>query len=138
MNERKNPIRARDVMTDQFLKMDGLNTVAEALQAMHRENAGAVIINKRDDNDEHGIVLLVDIARKVLAADRAPDRVSLYQIMTKPAIGVHPEMDVRYIARLFDHFGLNQAPVISDGKVIGLVTYRDLVFNGLILSNTDE
>ena len=44
---------------------------------------------------------------------------------------VQADMDVRYCARLFDSFGLSSAPIIEDGEVIGIVSYKELVFNGL-------
>jgi predicted transcriptional regulator len=51
--------------------------------------------------------------------------------MSKPVITVDPDMDVRYCARLFDQFGLSSAPVIEDGRVLGVVSYKELVFDGL-------
>jgi len=67
----------------------------------------------------------------VLARDRAPERVNLYEIMSKPMLTVPPEMDVRYCARLFDRFGLSVAPVIKDDEIIGVVSYGELVLHGL-------
>lgn len=127
----KKVIRIRDVMQDHFLLMDGLATVREALDAMQEDHVRAVIINKRHDDDELGIVLLSDIAKLVLAVDRSPDRVNLYEIMSKPVISVEPKMDVRYCSRLFDRFGLSLAPVIENGEIIGVVDYRALVLDGL-------
>ena len=40
-------------------------------------------------------------------------------------------MDVRHCARLFDRFGLSNAPVVEHGEVIGIVSYKELVFDGL-------
>jgi predicted transcriptional regulator len=77
-------------------------------------------------------VLLADIAKKVLAKDRAPSRVNLYEIMSKPVLAVDPEMDIRYCARLFDQFGLSTAPVIRDKTIIGVVTYYEIVLQGLV------
>lgn len=89
---------------------------------------------KRDENDEYGLVLVSDIAKKVLAPHRAPDRVNLYEIMSKPVLSVLPDMQVRYCARLFNQFGLTIAPVIDhDGRVLGMVNYDDLVLRGLAL-----
>jgi signal-transduction protein with cAMP-binding, CBS, and nucleotidyltransferase domain len=124
-------IKARDVMHEKHLKLDGTATVSEALTAMKRENADVVIVNKRDEHDAFGIVLLSDIAKKVLARDRAPERVNVYEIMSKPVVPLDPELDVRYCARLFDRFGLSNAPVVEHGKVIGIVSYKELVFSGL-------
>ena len=124
-------IKARDVMREKHLELDGLATVKEALDAMKAADADVVIVKKRHENDAFGIVLLSDIAKNVLARDRASQRVNVYEIMSKPVISLDPEMDVRYCARLFDNFGLSNAPVIENGKVVGIVSYNELVFRGL-------
>jgi len=124
-------IKARDVMREKHLELDGLATVKEALDAMKAADADVVIVKKRHEHDAFGIVLLSDIAKNVLARDRASRRVNVYEIMSKPVISLDPEMDVRYCARLFDNFGLSNAPVIENGKVVGIVSYNELVFRGL-------
>ncbi len=50
-------------------------------------------------------------------------------------IGVDPQMDVRYCTKLFDRFGLSRAPVIKKGKIIGLVSYTDIVLKGVMLQD---
>lgn len=127
----KKVITARDVMQEKHLEIDGLATVKDALDAMQNNNADVVIVKKRSANDVFGIVLLSDIAKKVLAADRAAERVNIYEIMSKPVIPLEPEMDVRYCARLFERFGLSNAPVVENGQVLGIVSYNELVFHGL-------
>jgi|TARA_Y100000310_G_scaffold336353_1_gene420638 CBS domain-containing protein len=129
----KRVIRVADVMKrKQFIEMDGLMTVKDALQQLQEKDANVLIVNKRNDDDEYGLVLLSDITKKVLAIDRAPERVNIYEIMSKPMISVHPRMDVRYCARLFDKFGLSLAPVIDEDKVIGIVGHTELVKQGLM------
>jgi predicted transcriptional regulator len=122
----------RDVMQQRFVVMDGLATVQEGINAMIERGVEALFIQRRSPDDEHGIVVLADIAEKVLAGDRAPDRVNLYEIMTKPVIWVDPQMKLRYCARLFGRFGLQTAPVIEDREIIGVVTYREIVLRGLL------
>lgn len=127
----KKVIKARDVMHEKHLEMDGMATVKQALDAMKAEKADVVIVNKRNEHDALGILLLSDIAKKVLAKDRSSKRVNVYEIMSKPVIPIDPDMDVRHCARLFDSFGLSNAPVVENGKVIGIVSYKELVFDGL-------
>ncbi len=134
MSERRDVVRVRDVMKVNVDVVDGLTTVAQALRTMRHVDTKALIVDKRHENDEYGIVLLSDIARQVLARDRAPDRVNVYEIMAKPVLSVDPEMDIRYCARLFDRFGLSRAPVIEDGKVVGVVSYTDMVLKGLAVA----
>ena len=130
MNEQQR-VRVRDVMNDRYILVDGLQTVAAAIAELKRAGARCILVNKRDQHDEHGIVLLSDIATKVIAADRSPERVNIYEIMSKPVISVHPDMDVRYTARLFSQFGIAVAPVIQHHEVLGTVTYTDIVLRGL-------
>jgi predicted transcriptional regulator len=67
----------------------------------------------------------------VLAKDLAPDRTNIYEIMSKPAISVHPDMDIRYCARLFGRFRLSRAPVMLDRKIVGIISLTDMVLKGL-------
>lgn len=128
----KKIIRVADVMKRQFDLVDGKLTVKAALQSLKHPETRALIVDKRDSDDEFGIVLISDIAKKVLGADRSPDRVNLYEIMSKPVLSVPPEMNIRYCARLLERFGIVRAPVISDGQVLGIVSFNDLVLQGLM------
>jgi CBS domain-containing protein len=98
---------------------------------MRAADASVVMVKKRHEHDAHGILLLSDIAKKVLARDRAPERVNVYEIMSKPVISLDPNMDVRHCARMFEQFGLSSVPVIENDRVLGIVTYSELVFKGL-------
>ena len=128
----KQTFKVRDVMKREFDLVDGKLTVKEALLSMKHPETRALIIEKRDANDEYGLVLISDIAKKVLAADRSPDRVNLYEIMAKPVLSVPPEMSIKNCAHLLERFAIMRAPVISDGKVIGVVSFHDLVLRGLM------
>lgn len=124
-------VRVRDVMKREFDLVDGKLTVREALDGMRHEETRALIVDKRNPDDEYGLVLLSDVAKKVLAADRSPDRVNLYEIMSKPVLGIDPEMDIRYCARLLERFGIMRAPVVENRTVIGVVSFHDLVLRGM-------
>ncbi len=124
-------IRVGDVMKTKVDIVDGRATVAEALREMKHVETKCLVVAKRHADDEYGVVLISDIARQVLAADRAPERVNVYEIMSKPALTVHPDMDIRYCARLFERFGLARAPVTKQGKIVGIVSYTDMVLKGL-------
>jgi len=125
-------VRVRDVMKPDFDMVDGMMTVREALDTMKHVETKTLIVNKRHDDDEYGVVLLSDIAKSVIAKDRSAERVNVYEVMAKPVISINPEMDIRYCARLFENFGLSRAPVIEQGKVIGIISFTDMVINGLL------
>lgn len=124
-------IRVRDVMKTDFGTIDGIATISDALKKMKSLKTSVLIVNKRHENDEYGMINSGDIARHVLAKDRAPDRVNVYEIMSKPVISVLPDMDIRYCSRLFATYNLVRAPVIENNKVIGVVSPNSLVLDGL-------
>lgn len=124
-------ISVRKAMREDVSFIDGRENVHTALQAMRDGKATSLIVEKRSDHDEYGILTLSDIAKQVIARDRSPDRVHVFEIMTKPVVSVHPDMDVRYCARLFEQFNIRRAPVIEDQKVIGVISYYHLVLESL-------
>ena len=124
-------VPVKKVMRTEVAHVDGVVTVLEALKIMKREKVTSLIVNKRRDNDEYGMLLFSDIAKQVIAPNRAPERVNVYEIMAKPVISVRPDMDIRYCARLFGQFGISHAPVIEHDKVVGVVSYYLLVLEGL-------
>ncbi|MCU7919880.1 MAG: CBS domain-containing protein [Candidatus Thiodiazotropha sp. (ex Dulcina madagascariensis)] len=124
-------IRVRDVMKTDFDTVDGMDTVQMALEKMIHVETKSLIVEKRHTDDEFGLVMLSDIARQVLAKDRAPERVNIYEIMTKPALTVSPNMDIRYCARIFSRFDLSRAPVVEHGEIVGIVSHTDMVLKGL-------
>lgn len=131
MKERK-LVCVREVMSTKFDVVDGLMTVHDALKTMKVGGTKQLIVKKRHAHDEYGMVVFGDIAKKVLAKDRAPERVNIYEVMEKPVLSVRPEMDIRYCARLLERFSLFYAPVIEKGEVIGIVTLTGMVMHGII------
>ncbi|MGB5306941.1 MAG: CBS domain-containing protein [Gammaproteobacteria bacterium] len=128
----KKLIRVRDIMRTQFEYIDGTDTIRTALEKMETSDARILIVNKRHADDEHGALLLDHIAKQVLAKDKSPDRVNVYEIMSKPVIQVSPDMDIRYCARLFERYGLIRTPVVEQDKIVGIVSYNVLVLRGLV------
>lgn len=131
MAERKwVPVSA--VMHRQVTEIDGSSTVLEALKIMKQVQATCLIVKRRQERDEYGMLLFSDIAKHVIGKDRAPERVNVYEIMAKPVISVRPQMDIRYCARLFDNFGISHAPVIDEtDSVVGIVSYYVLALEAL-------
>ncbi len=123
----------RDVMRENVTFVDGQVDVMEAMRIMKRVGATSLIVERRSPDDEYGMVLFSDIAKEVIAKNRAPERVNVYEIMAKPVISVRPEMRVRYCARLFERCGISHAPVVENDKVIGIVSYYLLVLGALDL-----
>lgn len=129
MKPEKLIVRVREVMKPDVDIVDGMVTVADALKNMKNPETRTIIVDKRHADDEYGVVMFRDVAKRVLAPDLSPERINMYEIMSKPVISVDPSMDVRYCIKLFDRFGLSRAPVVENGRIVGLVSYTDIVLN---------
>ena len=122
------PVRVRDLMVEELHTVDGLATVAEAMALMKRHRVSSLLVNRRNEDDELGLVVVADIARGVIAANRAPERVNVYEIMSKPLLTVPEDMLVRYAVRLLVQFELSRAVVVDhERNALGMVTLRDLI-----------
>jgi predicted transcriptional regulator len=122
----------RDCMRTNVTEVEGNLDVLSALKIMKQVGATSLIVKRRDESDEIGMLLFSDIAKKVIAKNRAPERVNVYEIMAKPVLSVRPDMEIRYCARLFENFGISHAPVVKDGEIVGMVSYYLLVLHGIL------
>ena len=127
MNE-KSYVTVSEVMTTSIKTIDATATVSEAIDVMREAGVSSLVTERRDDTDEFGLVVVSDIAKRVISKNRAPDRVNVYEIMTKPVLTVPAEMKTRYAVRLLVQFGLSRALVVDgDRTPVGIVSLRDLV-----------
>ena len=122
------PIRVRDLMATELHAIDGLATVAEAMELMERHQVDSLVVNRRNEHDELGVLTVGDIARGVIADNRSPQRVNVYEIMSKPLLTVPDDMLAKYAVRLLVRFRLSRAVVVDRRRnAIGKVTLRDLI-----------
>lgn len=122
----------RDCMRTDVTEVDGKLDVLSALKTMKKVGATSLIVKRRDEKDEIGLLLFSDIAREVIAKDRAPERVNVYEIMAKPVLTVRPDMEIRYCARMFENFGISHAPVLENDEIVGMVSFYQLVLHGIM------
>lgn len=122
----------RDCMRTDVTEVDGKLDVLSALKTMKKVGATSLIVKRRDEKDEIGLLLFSDIAREVIAKDRAPERVNVYEIMAKPVLTVRPDMEIRYCARMFENFGISHAPVVENDEIVGMVSFYQLVLHGIM------
>ena len=131
MSERSHTI-VSDVMTTSIISIDATATVHDATVLMREHKQSSVLVNRRDDSDEFGLVVVSDIASRVLAQNLSPKRVNVYEIMSKPVLTVPVEMNIVYAIRMLANFKLSRALVIDhDRNPLGIVTLRDMVLRNI-------
>ena len=126
-------LRVHDIMRTEIHTIDGLATVSEAMAVMRRDHVSSLVVPRRDADDEFGLILVSDIARKVIAENRAPERVNVYEVMSKPVLTLPSEMQARYAVRLLVRFGVSRAVVVDhDRNPVGIATLRELVLGHVV------
>ncbi|MFN4124169.1 MAG: CBS domain-containing protein [Flavobacteriales bacterium] len=120
---------AKDIASDKFYYIDGLATAKDALLMMKTNQVEALIVEKRNDRDANGIIVISDLIRNVVVSDRKLEEVSVYEIMTKPLISIPSHLNVRYVPRLLLNANISIAPVEENGKYIGMIALKDILFN---------
>ena len=116
------------VMTRTVHTIDSMATVRQAMEKMAAAKVGSLVVDRRDDKDEYGMIVVTDIAREVVARNLSFDRVQVYEAMSKPVVTLDPAMDLRYAIRLLIRQGLGRALVQGgDRQMLGVVTLRDMV-----------
>jgi len=121
-------IKVEDVMSTTIATIDATATVQEAVAKMRDTGVSSLVVERRDASDEYGLVVVSDIAKRVIAENRAAERVNVYEIMSKPVLAVPKDMNIRYAVRLLVQFGLSRGLVVDERRApVGIVTLRDLV-----------
>ncbi|UWP94569.1 CBS domain-containing protein [Aliiroseovarius crassostreae] len=118
--------RVRNAMQPDPRVVDGLSSTRKALEIMEETGVDALVIGKRDDADEYGLITIGMIGRDVISRNRNPNRVSIYEIMEKPTLTVSAAMQARYAIRLLTRLEATHALVTEMDLVVGYVTLRDL------------
>jgi CBS domain-containing protein len=101
------------------------DTVYRALQLMAENNVGSVVVCDRDQMV--GIFTERDYCRKVILMGRSSLNTPVDEIMTKRMITVRPEQTLDECLELMNKYYIRHLPVEENGKLIGVVSMRDVI-----------
>src|SRR5690349_16243479 len=105
-------LRAKDIMQVEVATILDDASLTEAAALMRMEGVRSLVVEPHHEHDPHGIVTFSDIVTRVLAEGRDPAKVLVSEVMTKPVITIPPELEVRYIAKLFQQTSVSHLPVM--------------------------
>ena len=96
--------------------------VAEAARRMREGGVGAVLV--LDEGRLVGIFTERDAVYRVMAANRDPHRTAVGEVMTSGPKTVAPDDSYGYALLLMHENGFRHAPVVEDGRPIGVISAR--------------
>jgi CBS domain-containing protein len=100
-------------------------SVLEAIKVLATEDIGAAIVMSGDRLA--GIFSERDYTRKIVLKGRASDTTRVEEVMTANVIVVNPRTRTRECMQLMSEKNIRHLPVVDDGRVIGMVSIRDIV-----------
>jgi CBS domain-containing protein len=118
------PLEVEDAMIEDVITVDAEATVKEAVEIMNKHEIGCLVVMKR--NKLVGILTERDMLKRVLGESRNPEKTKVSKIMTTPVITTSPTTNLEEAAKLMIEKNVKKLPVVSEGKLVGIVTLTDL------------
>jgi len=101
--------------------------VRDIMKQMREDNLRSVIIERANEHDAYGIVTYKDILEAIVAEEGDVDLLNVYDIYSKPAIQVHKEMNVKYVAKLMVRYDVRRVMVMDGSDLIGVLSMQDII-----------
>ena len=114
-----------ELMNDNVISVTPDDSAARAARLFFRHNIGAVPVCT-DDQKLRGIVTDRDLVLRCIAAENDPETTPVREIMSRSVITVSPSDDVREAARQMAQGQIRRVPVVSDGKLVGMLSLGDM------------
>lgn len=115
---------ARGVMTSEVVTVGPDEPVEAAIRAMLDHDIGAVVVAR--DGEPLGLFTERDVTRRVLDGEDLLHR-PVSEVMSAPAVTVAADTEVVEIFKLMNDRRIRRLPIVEDGKLVGIVTERDLL-----------
>ncbi|MDP9197315.1 MAG: CBS domain-containing protein [Thermoproteota archaeon] len=111
-------------MTKDVVAVDENTTALDAARLMTEKGISSLIIEK--DHAPVGIISERDFVKKICLKDMLPSTINVGSIMSKIQTYASPDTPVDVAVQRMVNHKIRRLPVISDGKVIGIITVTDL------------
>jgi len=118
-------MQVKDVMTGNVIKIDPKETVEVAARALTHYNIGALPVCG-EDGRLCGMVTDRDLVIRCMAAGKAPAQTTVREVMTGRVVSIGPDMEASVAAKVMGNQQVRRLPVVTDGKLCGMVSLGDL------------
>lgn len=99
--------------------------VTAAAKEMDRHRIGAILV--MDRGRIIGIFTERDVLSRVVAAGLDPNATPIERVMTRDPITIAPTATVDDVMALFTNKRFRHLPVVSDGRLVGLISIGDIL-----------
>lgn len=124
--ETKVEVKVKDVMSIPAVTAPIDETADGLARLMVEKDVDSVVVVDVQGNPM-GIVTEKDLVKSVVAKNEPPNKVKASNIMSKPLFTVNQEEDVTEVAKKMRRLGVRRFPVMSAGKLVGVVSSKDIL-----------
>lgn len=121
----KTGVTVGDAMSHNPIIITPDKNISQCASLMMKKNVGSIIVKAHDR--VLGIITEKDIVNKVVAKNLSPSKTKVTNIMTKQVITIRPEQDIYEVMIEMSERHLRRMPVIHNGKIVGMITVRDIM-----------
>jgi CBS domain-containing protein len=118
-------ILVRDVMTKNPRVVRRDTSVQEVVATMNKFDISSVIVVQEER--PVGIITHKDIMSKIVQPRIPPDAVTAREIMSTPVVTITEDASIEEAVRLMAKKNIKKLPVVTDQKLVGIITSMDLV-----------
>jgi predicted transcriptional regulator len=118
-------MRVRDVMSVRLLCAHADTAIQEVARTLVRNRIGGMPVVD-DEGQVKGIVSESDL-QPVKEGPPTRGLVTAADVMTQPVITLSEEDTVTQAARVLRRHGVKRAPVVREGRIVGMITQSDLL-----------
>ena len=118
-------ILVRDIMSKEVKVVRPDTTVKEVVATMNKFDIGSIIVVQGER--PVGIITERDILRRLVEPCLAPETLTARHIMTSPVTTINETATIEEAAKLMAKKRVKRLPVMSDEKIVGIVTFTDIV-----------
>ncbi|MGQ9506986.1 MAG: CBS domain-containing protein [Candidatus Bathycorpusculaceae bacterium] len=118
-------ILVRDVMSKEVKVVRPDTMVKEVVATMNKFNIGSIIVVQGER--PVGIITERDILRRLVEPCLAPETLTARHIMTSPVTTIGETATIEEAAKLMAKKRVKRLPVMSNEKIVGIVTFTDIV-----------
>ena len=112
------------VKGNRLLSIEPTGRAVDAVTTMAKENLGSLVV--LDQGRMVGILTFHELLRALATRQGALGDVKVSEIMVRNPVTATPEMAVNDLRRTMIDTGARYLPVVQDGKLIGVISFRDV------------
>lgn len=115
----------KDIMVTDVVSVGPNVIVKKAVKVMNDFEIGCLIVV--EDSKVIGILTERDVLKRVVDEGRKPEEARVGEVMSKPPITVNPDASLENAIQLMFKYKIKKLPVVENNRLVGLITFTDLV-----------